>query len=209
MLDGFHPNPPSSNPTFGPNAQDKLELSLETPFQVNPGSTVFQLCSGNQPPIHWFLFFSLLSQSLKQVADQVGLHPHQVCLLHPLLRSGKPVTFSRARYHRQPIVNDSMCCNMPNVSHLCVCHLLQQMSFCFLIFIFCASACICVCASLIGNEIPLDAASRIFFALNSLYPFLSSFCNINVVKLYCMDLLDFLFFHVFCTFLLSLKFIKL
>lgn len=43
MLDGFHPNPPSSNPTFGPNAQDKLELSLETPFQVNPGSTMFQL----------------------------------------------------------------------------------------------------------------------------------------------------------------------
>lgn len=70
-------------------------------------------------------------------------------------------------------------------------------------------ACICVCASLIGNEIPLGTASRIFFALNSLYPFLSSFCNINVVKLYCMNLLDFLFFHVFCTFLLSLKFIKL
>lgn len=33
--------------------------------------------------------------------------------------------------------------------------------------------------------------------------FLSSFCNINVVKLYCMDWLGFLFFHVFCTFLLS------
>ena len=61
-------------------------------------------------------------------------------------------------------------------------------------------ACICVCASLIGNEIPLGTASRIFFALNSLYPFLSSFCNINVVKLYCMNLLDFLFFHVFLLF---------
>lgn len=70
---------------------------------------------------------------------------------------------------------------------------------------FCASACICVCASLIGNEIPLDAASRIFFALNSLYPFLSSFCNINVVKLYCMDSLDFLFFSRFLYFFTVFK----
>lgn len=66
-----------------------------------------------------------------------------------------------------------------------------------------------VCAHLIGNGIPLAASHRIFFALNSLYPLLSSFCNINVVKLYCMNWPVVLFFHVFCTFLLSLKFIKL
>lgn len=62
-----------------------------------------------------------------------------------------------------------------------------------------------VCASLTGSEIPLGTASAIFFALNSLYPFLSSFCNINVVKLYCMNLLDFFIFSCFLYFFTVLK----
>lgn len=61
-----------------------------------------------------------------------------------------------------------------------------------------------VCAHLsLATKFHWPQPAEFSLLFNSLYLFLSSFCNINVVKLYCMNWMGFLFFHVFCTFLLS------
>lgn len=191
-----------------PNAQDFNSLPrLESPFQETPGSAAFQLAAA-APCSCSLVFFSLsLAESksscrLGRSASTSGVPPASVAPLRQpseLQPSQVPSLADREWLH---VLQHA---NVPtSLSVICYSKWVLWFMFLFSVRVS-ASVCarICVCASLIGNGIPLATASRIFFALSSLYLFLSSFCNINVVKLYCMNWLGFLFFRVFCTFLLS------
>lgn len=162
-------------------------------------------CSSNPRPVHccYFLLYSSAepkaSCRLGRSASTSGVPPPSVTPLRQasdLQPSQVPSLANREWLH---VLQHAKCFSPLSV----ICY--SKLFFCFFAFIFCACACICVCTSLIGNEIPLTTASRIFFALNSLYPLLSSFCNINVVKLYCMNWLGFLFFSCFLYFFTVFK----